>query len=152
VTVVSSADTGWDFESDLANVGSADVTVNNAHDLKGVHIIEALQGPIVFNNCHLQKHIQLLDAAAASGQAVSFNRGSIELARNTDTGNNVAGIEVAGPGRMVIDHVLVSRSAGSYAPHGPAISVTGGGRLLLIDSPLPPPVGGHSRNSIVRVT
>ena len=140
VNLVSSAQSGWDFESDLPKVGSGNVTINNSKDLKGVHIIEALQGPITFNNCVSEQHVHLIGAAAASGQTVTFNGGSIELARNTATGDNVAGIVVAGPGRMVINHVNVTRTSGSEKPKGPAVSVTGGGHLIVIDSPLPPPV------------
>jgi hypothetical protein len=125
------------------------VIINNAHDETGIHIIEALQGPITFNDCQCERHVHLLDDAAASGQLVTFNGGSYELDRDTDTGCNVAGIVVAGHGRMEFNHVNITRMPGEWAPKGPAISVTGGGHLTLIDSPLPAPVGGHDATSAV---
>ena len=151
VNVVSTADAGWDFESDLANVGSANVTINDAHNQKGIHIIEALQGPITFNNCQCEAHVHLMNDAAASGQMVTFNGGSYELNRNTATGDNVAGIVVAGHGRMTFNHVLITRMPGSDAPSGPAMSVTGGGHLTLVDAPLPAPVGTHDARSTVTI-
>ena len=149
VNVDSAGEAGWDFESDLQGIGSGNVIINNAHDETGIHIIEALQGPITFNDCQCERHVHLLDDAAASGQLVTFNGGSYELDRDTDTGCNVAGIVVAGHGRMEFNHVNITRMPGEWAPKGPAISVTGGGHLTLIDSPLPAPVGGHDATSAV---
>jgi hypothetical protein len=151
VNVVSTADTGWDFESDLAHIGSGNVTINNAHNQKGIHIIEALQGPITFNDCQCERHVHMLDDAAASGQLVTFNGGSYELDRDTDTGCNVSGIRIAGPGRMVFNDVDITRMPGEETPKGPAISVTDGGHLTLIDSPLPAPVGGPDATSTVTI-
>ena len=151
VNLVSAADAGWDFESDLANVGSGNVTINNAHDQKGIHIIEALQGPITFNDCQCEQHVHMLNDAAASGQLVTFNGGSYELDRDTDTGCNVAGIMIAGPGRMDFNDVDITRMPGEWAPQGPAISVTDGGHLTLVNSPLPAPVGGADATSRVTI-
>jgi hypothetical protein len=151
VNVVSTADTGWDFESDLNGVGSANVTINNAQDQKGIHIVEALQGPITFNNCQCERHVHMKHDAATSGQLVSFNGGSLELNRNTATGDNVAGIVIDGPGRIAFNGVKITRMPGSDAPKGPAISVTNGGNLTLVGSPLPAPTGGHDRKSTVTI-
>ena len=151
VNVVSSADTGWDFESDLNGVGSANLTINNAHDQKGIHFVEALEGPITFNNCQCVRHVHMKNDAAQSGQPVTFNGGSLELDRNTDTGDNVAGIVIDGPGRIAFNNVEITRMPGSFAPNGPAISVTKGGHLTLVGSPLPAPIGNHDRKSAVTV-
>ena len=151
VSVSFTGEAGWDFESDLPNIGSGNVTINNAHDQVGIHIIEALQGPITFNNCQCQSHVHMLDDAAASGQLVTFNGGSYELDRDTDSGCNVAGIRIAGPGRMEFNHVNITRKPGEWAPQGPSISVTDGGHLTLVDSPLPAPAGGHDAESRVKV-
>jgi hypothetical protein len=151
VTVGSTGEAGWDFESDLPNIGSGNVTINNAHDQVGIHIVEALQGPITFNNCQCESHVHLLRDAAASGQLVTFNGGSYALDRDTDTGCNVAGIVIAGAGRMEFNHVNVTRKPGEWAPQGPTMSVTGGGHLTLVDSPLPAPVGRHDARSTVTI-
>ncbi|HXW38307.1 MAG TPA: hypothetical protein VEJ44_01325 [Acidimicrobiales bacterium] len=151
VHLVSSADAGWDFESDLPDVGSGNVTVNDAVNGVGVRFVEALQGPITFNDCQCTSYIHVINDAAASGQLVTFNGGSDEIPRRTVKGDEIAGIVVAGPGRLVMNHVDVTRRPGPFAPQGPAMSVTGGGTLTLVDTPLPPPVGKHDRHSKVIV-
>ncbi len=151
VTIVSSVDTGWDFESDLPNIGSANVTINDANDRKQIYLIEALEGPITFNDCQCRGHVHLLDDAAASGQLVTFNGGSYQLDRDSDTGCNVAGIVIAGPGRMEFNDVDITRRSGEWAVKGPTISVTDGGHLTLVNSPLPAPVGGHDAQSTVTI-
>ncbi len=151
VTVNSAAESGWDFESDLPHVGSGNVVINNADNHVGVHLIEALQGPITFNNCQCWKHVHDINDAAESGQLVTFNGGSYQLARDSSTGINVAGIVIAGPGRMVMNNVDISRLPGPFDPKGPSISVTGGGHLTLVDSPLPKPAGTHDAQSTVTI-
>ncbi len=151
VNVVSAAEAGWDFESDLPNIGSGNVVVNNAIDGTGIHMIEALQGPITFNNCQCVRHLHVFNGAAASGQLITFNGGSYALARNSDTGDEIAGIVVDGPGQVVMNQVQITRLPGNDAPHGPSISVTHGGHLTLDDSPPPAPVGGADRRSTLTV-
>jgi len=151
VTVGQAAQAGWDFESDLPHVGSGNVVINNAHDQGGIHMVEALRGPITFNNCDCQRHLHVLNDAAASGQLVTFNGGSYRLSRNSSTGDNIAGIVIQGPGRVLMNHVDITRLPGSDAPRGPAASITQGGVLALVHSPLPAPVGGPDASSAMLV-
>jgi hypothetical protein len=151
VVVESAADTGLDFESDLAGVGSGNVVIANSLDVKGVHMIEALQGPITFVNFYAQQHITLANAAAQSRQQVTFLGGAFIMQRNTSTGVNRGGITVSGPGRLTIDHMRITRQAGSDRPSGPSISLTSGGHLTLIGSPLPRPIGRPDSSSVLTV-
>jgi hypothetical protein len=151
VNLVSAADVGWDFESDLAHVGSGNVTINDAHNQKGIRFVEDLQGPITFNDCQCVRHIHMLNDAALSGQLVTFSGGTLVLNRDTDTGCNVSGIRIAGPGRMEFENMVITRNWGLWAIKGPAISVTDGGHLTMINSPLPAPVGGADATSTVTI-
>jgi hypothetical protein len=97
ITVNSAFGDGWDFESDLPGIGSGNILVSDSRSTKGVRLIEALHGPVTFENCRCQRHVTVMDEAAASGQAVTFNGGSVLLPNGTDKGG---GITVRGPGRL----------------------------------------------------
>jgi hypothetical protein len=106
VDIESGPAAGWDFESDLPNVGSSNVTVNNASGGKGVRLIEALHGPITFNNSNFSGHVILSDRAALSGQPLTFTGGTILLPRSGHPkGPDPAGITVMGPGHATFNRV-----------------------------------------------
>lgn len=148
VTIDSAAEDGWDFESDLPGIGSGNVVVSNSRSTKGVRFIEALQGPITFDNCQCQRHVDLLDAAASSHQVVTFNGGSI-LLPDAEHADGEAGITVRGPGRLVLNGVALGRLPSSVPPRGLAWSVTDGGFLTLDDTSVTPPGGINDRSSTV---
>lgn len=151
VNVVSSNFNSWDFESDLAGVGSGNVTVNSARTITGIRLIEALHGPITFNNCQCRRHVSLLYAAAASGQPVTFNGGTI-LLPNSDDGTSPAGITVNGPGNLTFTGVTLGRLPSVRPGTFPAWSVTDGGHLTLLHSPAAGSRGSHDISSTVTNT
>jgi hypothetical protein len=151
VDVVSSDFNSWDFESDLPGVGSGYVTVNHAQTVTGIRLIEALQGPITFNDCQCQRHVSVLFDAAASGQPVTFN-GGIVLLPNSDSGPNPAGITVGGPGQLTFNDVDLGQLPAARPPTGEAWAVTGGGHLTLHHSPVAVPRGYHDASSTVTIT
>ncbi len=147
VTVNSASGDGWDFESDLPGIGSGNIIVSNSRSTKGVRLIEALHGPVTFENCRCQRHVTLMAEAAASGQAVTFNGGSVKLPNGTH--GDEGGITVKGPGRLFFNGVRLGRLPGSARPTGPAWSVTDGGYLALHRSPVTPPLGTSDHSSTV---
>jgi hypothetical protein len=150
VNIVSSADVGWNFESDGPGIGSGNVTVNNASGTKGIRFIEALQGPITFNNCQCQRHVTLMGEAAASGQQVTFIGGRI-LLPNSDHGPSPGGVTVRGPGNLTFVGVTLGRLPATWSSKGPAWSVAGGGHLTLVKSPVTAPLGVHDASSTVTI-
>jgi hypothetical protein len=78
VDVVSSAMSGWDFESDLPGVGSGNVLVEGATG-RGIRFVEALSGPVTFDDSFISGSVTLLDAAATSGESVTFNDSTVLL-------------------------------------------------------------------------
>lgn len=151
VTVDSAAEDGWDFESDVPNIGSGNVVVSNSASAKGVRFVEALQGPITFVSCRCRRHITVKDGAARSGQPISFDGGSV-LLPNNDHGLNRAGITVIGPGRLFFNGVLLGRLPASWRPKGLAWWVTDGGHLSLHRSPVTGPLGYSDSSSTVVVS
>jgi hypothetical protein len=119
VNIVSSADTGWDFESDIVGVGPSNVTINNPTG-KGVRIIETLNGPLTFNNVNLSGNVSVTNSAAASGQPVTFNKGNIQL-KDVYNGTPPAGIWVNGPGNLTFNNLTITREA----PATPAKPILG---------------------------
>jgi hypothetical protein len=78
VNLISSAEAGWDFESDVPGAGSGNVFIYSATG-KGVRIIESLSGPVAFVDSLISGNVTLINDAAASGQSVTFDGGTILL-------------------------------------------------------------------------
>jgi hypothetical protein len=133
VDIVSSADTGWDFESDIT-AGAANVIVNGATG-QGVRIIEDLTGPITFNNANLTGGVTLQGEAAASHQPVIFNGGSMALKRSYN-GTPPAGIYVNGPGNLTLTNINVTRQPGTSAATGLTWTAVNGGHITFNNSPV----------------
>jgi len=142
------AQSGWDFESDSA-AGSGNITVNNASG-RGVHISEPLFGPITFNNPDVAAgHILMINAAAASGQPVTFNGGTI-LLRIYDNGFPPAGITVEGPGNLTFNNVKIGNVRNHHAkPHGASWIATGGAHITFDNSTPTGPAGSNDATSTV---
>jgi hypothetical protein len=149
VDIVSSADTGWDYESDIANVGSGNITVNHASG-KGVLMSGFLSGPITYNDPAISGYVVLINSAAASGQQVVFNGGTI-LLRNTFHGRPPAGMWVRGPGNLSFMGVTIGRRPSERPLTDPAWSVTEGGHLTLFKSPVLGSQGTHDASSSVAI-
>jgi hypothetical protein len=149
VRVNSASGSAWDFESDVPGIGSGNITVNDASGTKGVRFIEALQGPVTFNDCQCERHLTLTHQAAASGQVITFNRGTLLLPR-TDHGITPAGVIVTGPGDLRLVDVTLGNLPGTRKASGPTWSITGGGRLTLVRTPETP--GGYHDGSSTVVT
>ena len=150
MNVVSSADTGWDFESDIPGVGSANVTVTNFSG-KGVRMIEALHGPITFNNPNVSGSITLTNEAAASAQPVTFNNGNI-LIKSVYSGTPPAGVWVKGPGNLTFNNVTIGRQAlpdPNKKVTGLAWSATDGAKITFNKSPVADPMGVSDSTSKV---
>jgi hypothetical protein len=138
----------WDFESDVA-AGSGNVTVNEPTG-KGFRLIEALSGPITFNDPNVSGHVQDIKAAASSGQPVSVNGGTVLIPR-TIRGTPPGGIWVDGPGNLTFTGTTIGRQAGTAKVTGLAWIVDGGGHLTLTNSPVTPPLGIHDATSTVTI-
>ncbi len=149
VDIVSTADTGWDFESDGHGIGSGNITVNGASG-RGVHMIEALSGPVTYNDSAISGDIAVVSEAATSGQPVTFNGGSI-LQHNRFSGIPPAGIWVKGPGNLIFVGVTIGRMPHTWRSTGPAWCVIDGGHLLLLKSPALDPQGTHDAKSTVTI-
>jgi hypothetical protein len=145
VNVRSAVGDGWDFESDGPGIGSGNIVISNSTSEKGVRLVEALQGPILFDHCRCERHITLINEAAQSGQLVEFHDGSASLPRRQ------VGITLEGPGRLMFDHVDLDRLPGSEGVTAPAWSVTAGGHLTLIRSPVEGPQGTNDQSSTVAI-
>jgi hypothetical protein len=133
---------GFDFESDLAGVGSGNVTVNgfSGSGNAGVRLIEALSGPVVFNHFGFAGDVSVINAAAASSEPITFNQGTI-LLRRSYNGVPPAGLWVSGPGRLTFLGANIGRQAGTQPATGSAWLVSGGGTLTLTHCSVAPPLG-----------
>lgn len=151
VDILSSAHSAWDFESDLPGVGSANVVVTHAVASGGVRFIEDLAGPVTFDSSTISGDISLIDAAALSGQPVSFVGGTL-LLKNAFHGIPPAGIWVKGPGTLQFTDVTIGRQPTVDATTGPAWLAVGGAHLLFDGGSLLPPFGSNDATSTVRVT
>jgi hypothetical protein len=149
VNIVSTADSGWDFESDGLGIGSGNITINRATG-RGVHMIEALSGPVTYNNSAISGDVALISEAATSGQPVTFNGGTI-LQHNEFFGTPPAGIWVKGRGNLIFLGVTLGRLPHTFRSTGPAWLVVGGGHLILFKSPALDPQGTHDASSTVTI-
>jgi hypothetical protein len=141
---------GFDFESDLANVGVSNVTVTNLRGVGALRIVENLRGPLSIVNPNFTGGISDINEAAASGQLVAVTGGKV-LESNDSTGIHVSGVEIEGPGKMTLTGTILGREKAQRAPTSPAWYVTDGGKLSLDDVSWVPPVGTHDAHSGVTI-
>lgn len=153
LNVVSTADTGLDFESDVG-VGSGGVSVANSSIHKGVYFQEPLQAPIAFTNDAITGHVvDRAGAASASSAGATFSEGSLTVARHI-SGTPPGGIWINGPGSLSFTNVPIGRPPGVEAVTGLPWVVVNGGHLSLAQSPLTPstPIGVNDAASTVSIT
>jgi hypothetical protein len=142
VNVVSPADAGFDFESDLPGVGSGNVVVANCTNDRGFNMAEYFTGPIVVTNCNGFHHVTL---RTVSRSAVSFSGGNLACKR----ADPVPCIKQDG-GSLTFNGVAVSRMPGTIGISEPVWAVASGGNLAFVHSPIASPMGTVVRPASVR--
>ena len=154
VRVVSSADSGIDFESDLAHVGAGNVTITNSTFRGGsgstaINMIEYLSGPVAFVDCTLLGHIVVADPQ--SSFPVTITSGTIHVPAY-DPGTPRAGIFVNTGGTLVITNVPISLLPHSGTPTGRVWMALRPANLTFNHSSIAGPPGTHDATGIVTVT
>jgi hypothetical protein len=148
VTIVSVADNGWDFESDLPAVGTGPMTITNSSWVGGINMIEPITGPITFSHDSGSGKFILKDPGGT--QLVSVRDSTLLLPANA-TGYPPAAILQSG-GRLTFLHDVLGRKPSRRPATGPAWLVTGGGQLTIAECSVTGPLGsatGSSRVTIV---
>jgi hypothetical protein len=143
VNVVSPADAGFDFESDIGWLGSSNVTISNCTDDRGFNIVEFLTGPITMVNCTGFHHVTL--RSANSNAPVTFVGGSM-LCKRIDP---VPCIKQSG-GSLTFAGVSIGRMPGVDRIRQPVWDVQGGGSLAFVRSPIVTPIGSVVQPASVR--
>ena len=151
VTINSSADAGWDFESDLTGIGAGNITINRPGGSKGILMQGTLAGPVTLNDSHFSGDIGLVRDAARSGQPVTFNRGTIVM-RNRFSGTPPAGIWVDGPGNLTFNGVTFARRPSDGPPKSGAWVALDGAHLTFDNSTVVAPLGANDPASTVTIT
>ena len=140
VNVVSPADAGFDFESDLPGVGSGNVTITNCTDTGGFNLVEDLVGPITVSNCTGFHHIGI--RSLQSDTPIRFVGGTLSCKR--DDPNPC--IDQTG-GSLTLSSVAVTRMPGTIGIKEPVWSVADGGALRFVHSAIAFPMGTVDRSS-----
>ncbi len=143
VNVVSPADAGFDFESDLPGEGSSNVSITNCADDKGFNMVEYFAGPVTISGCTGFHHVTLRGSAADA--PISFVGGTLTCKRDDPQ----PCIDQDG-GSLDFTDVAIDRMAGTIAVREPAWSVDGGGHLQFVDSPIQSSFGSETDASTVR--
>lgn len=134
VNIVSAADAGFDFESDIPWLGSGNVTITNCTNTRGFNMIEYLTGPITVVNCTGFHRVHLLGPHGT--WPVNFVGGSM-ICRRRDP---VPCIRLRG-GSMTFTGVTITRQAGLWAPTTAVWAVSGAANLTLAQCPIEAPMG-----------
>ena len=142
VNIVSAADAGFDFESDLPNLGSGNVTITNCTDDRGFNIVEYLTGPISVVNCTGFHRVHFF--GRQGGPPVSFVGGSM-ICRWRDP---VACIRLNGAS-MTFTGVAITRKVGLWPPTTAVWAVSGGGNLTFAHCTIELPMGWTADTSTV---
>ncbi len=143
VNVVSPADSGFDFESDLPGLGSGDVTISNCTDDHGFNLIEYFTGPITVNDCTGFHHVSL--GSPNSEAPIRFSGGTLTCKRHDPQ----PCIRQNG-GSLTFTGVAIDRMPGTIGIKEPVWDVEGGGSLSFVDSPIQSPMGTATAPARVR--
>ena len=143
--VVSPAEVGIDFQSDLGGRGSANVTISNCSNDKGFELTEYFYGPITISNCTGFHHVTL--RSLTSDAPISFVGGTL-LCRRIDPQPCIKQFG----GSLTFTGVTIDRMPGTYKIKEPAWSVIDGGSLDFVNSPVEEPFGTVSAGSDVAFT
>ena len=140
---------GWDFESDLKNIGAANVSISNSTWQGSTNIIEALTGPVVFTNDVGHGFVWLGGLGNTSAGTVTWQDSTLYMLA-TPTGRYKSAITQIG-GTMSFTNCSLLRKAGVRTPTAPLWNVTSGGNLTVNGGTLSPPPGIHDSTSTVTV-
>jgi len=144
VHVVSPADSGFDFESDLPGLGSDNVSISNCTDDKGFNLIEFFSGPITITNCTGFHHVSL--GSPHSNAPISFVGGHLTCKRIDPQ----PCIRQNG-GSLRFTGVTIDRMAGIDKIKEPLWSVDSGGKLVFVASQIQSAFGSVANAASVRI-
>lgn len=142
VNVVSPADSGFDFESDIGGLGSSNVIISNCTDDHGFNLIQFFSGPITVANCTGFHHVSL--GSLNSNAPINFVGGSL-ICKRADP---VPCIKQNG-GSLTFTGVAISRTTGTIGISEPVWDVEGKGNLSFVRSPIASPMGSVVRPASV---
>jgi hypothetical protein len=144
VDIVSTADSAWDFESDLPTMGTGNITISDSTWKGRVNLIEPLTGPLTFINDHGSGSLLFDDA---TNQPIAVTDSTLLLPAD-DWGTPAAGIVLHG-GSLTFSHDTLGRVPSKKPPTGPAWHVTGTGHLTFVDTSVAAPLGSSSGTAVV---
>ena len=142
VHIVRPADSGFDFESDVANLGSGNISISDCTYRHGLNVVEPLKGPLTLTNCTGSSAIHILDAKA--DQPVRMFGGSLTCAVRAP----ISCIRLSG-GTLALTDMAILRQRSPDHMTEPAWKVVNGGALSLIDTSVVGPLGTHDATSTV---
>ena len=148
VAIVSEADSAWDFESDLPNMGTGDITISDSTWKGRINVNEPLTGPLTFDHDSSSGSFLLDDAKIP--QLVVVTNSTMLLPAN-DWGTPCAGIVQHG-GTLTFSHDVLGRVPSKRPPTGPAWHVTNFGHLNFVHTSVIAPLGTATGGAVVTIT
>ena len=148
VDIVSQADSAWDFESDLPQMGTGNITISDSTWRGRINVIEGLTGPLTFDHDTSSGSFLLDDAT--SRQPVTVTDSTMLLPAD-DVGTPCAGIVLHG-GTLTFSHDVLGREPSRKAPTGAAWYVDQLGNLSFVHTSVIAPLGTSSGGAVVTIT
>ena len=145
VNVINPADAGFDFESDLAGVGSDNVTISNCTDTAGFRLNEFFSGPINITGCTGFHHVSLI--SPTSNAPITFTGGTLLCKRAI-----IQPCIDQNGGSLTFVGVTIDRMPGVDKITELTWSVYNSGALSFIRSPITTPTGTIVRPATIRFT
>jgi hypothetical protein len=148
VAIVSEADSAWDFESDLPNMGTGNVTITDSTWKGRINVNEPLTGPLTFDHDSSSGSFMLDDAKIP--QLVVVSNSTMLLPAN-DWGTPCAGIVQHG-GTLTFSHDVLGREPSRKPPTGQAWHVNNFGHLNFVHTSVIAPLGTATGGAVVTIT
>ena len=148
VDIVSEADSAWDFESDLPQMGTGNITITDSTWNGRINVIEPLTGPLAFDHDSSSGSFFLDDSKEP--QLVTVTDSTMLLPAN-DFGDPTAGIVEHG-GTLTFSHDVLGREYSKKAPTGPAWYVNNYGHLTFAHTSVTAPLGSSSGGAVVTIS
>ena len=145
VNVINPADAGFDFESDLAGVGSDNVTISNCTDTAGFRLNEFFSGPINITGCTGFHHVSLI--SPTSNAPITFTGGTLLCKRAI-----IQPCIDQNGGSLTFVGVTIDRMPGVDKITELTWSVYNSGALSFIRSPITTPTGTIVRPATIKFT
>jgi hypothetical protein len=142
LNVISAADAGVDFESDIPEMGSGHVSITNCVDDKGFNLVEFLSGPVTISDCSGFHHVGI--RSLESDAPIRIEGGTLGCKRD----DPVPCIDQTG-GSLTLTGVAVTRTVGTIGIKEPVWSVIDGGNLRFVRSTVASPMGTVDSTSSV---